>query len=245
MRVNWSLGAWLPVLRRLPLDTSGQVALTIDDGPTPDATPGLLDALDRHGHKATFFLSGFRVEAHPELVRDMVRRGHAVYAHAWEHIRLDKEPTERLVGDMDRCEALLAAIRPTPSPYVIRLPKNGGYRNARVHRALRRWHPDGQFAHWLLSTEDHLISPRCAASSDVTGECRKEVERLLADPRLPGSVILMHDQPINDRPGAAFKAAVTVALAEQLSDGLAAAGFRSVPLVPATAQPWWRRFALV
>ncbi len=245
MRISWSLGAWMPVLRTLPAGADKQVALTVDDGPTPDATPAMLEAFDRFGHKATFFLSGFRAEAHPELVEDIVRRGHAVYAHAWEHIRLDKEPTARLVGDMARCEALLARFRPTPNPYIIRLPKNGGYRNARVHRALRGWMPGGQFAHWLLSTEDHLISPRCGAESDIGTECAKEVARLLADPRLPSSVILMHDQPINDRPGARFKAGVTIALAHKLAEELAQAGYRSVPLVPTPSQPLWSRFILV
>lgn len=245
MRINWSLGAWMPVLRRLPAGGAGQVALTVDDGPTPEATPAMLDAFERFGHKATFFLSGFRVEANPALVEDILRRGHAVYAHAWEHIRLDKEPTARLVGDMEKCEALLSAIRPKPHPYIIRLPKNGGYRNARVHRALQRWTPGGQFAHWQLSTEDHLISPRCTSEADVAPEVRKEVDRLLADPRLPGAVVLMHDQPINDRPGAQFKAAVTIELARQLAEGLAAKGLRSVPIVPLASQPWWTRIALV
>jgi peptidoglycan/xylan/chitin deacetylase (PgdA/CDA1 family) len=245
MRINWSLGAWMPVLRRLPAGTAGQVALTVDDGPTPEATPAMLDAFERFGHKVTFFLSGFRAEAEPALVEDIVRRGHAVYAHAWEHIRLDKEPTERLVADMARCEALLARVRPTPDPYVIRLPKNGGYRNARVHRALKRWSPRGQFAHWQLSTEDHLISTRCGSEADIAREVRCEVDRLLADPRLPGSVVLMHDQPINDRPGAQFKSGVTVELARQLAERLAAAGLVSVPVVPLASQPWWTRFALV
>ncbi|HTH17399.1 MAG TPA: polysaccharide deacetylase family protein [Magnetospirillum sp.] len=245
MRITWSLGAWMPVLRRLPTGSAGQVALTVDDGPTPEATPAMLDAFERFGHKATFFLSGFRVEASPALVEEILARGHAVYAHAWEHIRLDKEPTERLVGDMERCETLLSGFRPKPLPYIIRLPKNGGYRNARVHRALKRWSPGGQFAHWLLSTEDHLISPRCTSEADIAPECRKEVDRLLADPRLPGSIVLMHDQPINDRPGAQFKAGVTIELARQLAEGLAGAGLRSVPIVPLAAQPWWTRIALV
>lgn len=243
MGISWSLGAWLPVLRRLP-GNGPAVALTIDDAPNPDTTPAMLDLLERFGATATFFLSGCRAEPHQDIVADIVRRGHSVYAHGWDHIRLDKAGTARLRADMERCEALLARFRPTPHPYLVRLPQNGGYRNAKVHRALAAWSPGCQFAHWGTSTEDHLIPTRCSRPEDVEVECRREVDRLMADPRLPGSILLMHDQPINDRPGAGFKPAVAVTLTKLLLEGLAARGLAAAPLVPAGRQSWWSRFLL-
>ena len=241
--ISWSFGAWLPVLRRLPGGV-GQVALTIDDAPMADTTPMLLDLLHQHQAKATFFLSGCRIENQQPLIAEMVRRGHAIYAHGWEHIRLDRAGTQRMIADMDRCEAVLRQFRPTPQPYLVRLPQNGGYRNTRVHRALRAWMPGCQFAHWGLSTEDHLIPTRCIAAIDVARECQAEVDRLLADSRLPGAIVLMHDQPINERPGAAFKPAVTVTLLRLLLEGMSARGLTSVPLIPASRQVWWSRFIL-
>lgn len=244
MGISWSLGAWLPVLRRLPAG-NGAVALTIDDAPNPDSTPAMLDLLAAAGAVATFFVSGCRAERHPDLVAAIVEGGHAVYAHGWEHIRLDKAGPARLTADMDRCETFLARFRPTPHPYLVRLPQNGGYRNPTIHRALARWRPGCQFAHWGASTEDHLIAPRCTRPEDVETECRREVERLMADPRLPGAILLMHDQPINNRPGARFKPAVAVTLTRLLLEGLAGRGLTTAPLVPATRQPWWSRFVLV
>ncbi|RAU21876.1 polysaccharide deacetylase family protein [Paramagnetospirillum kuznetsovii] len=220
------------------------VAITVDDAPMPDSMPEMLDLLDRFGAKATFFMSGCRAVAADDLVAETVRRGHAVYAHGWDHIRLDREAPERLTEDMARCEALLARHRPTPSPYLVRLPYNGGWRNARVHRTLAAWQPGCAVVHWSLSTEDHMISTRCAKPEDVESECRREVERLMSDPRLPGGIILMHDQPINERPGHAFKPAVTVTLMRLLLEGLAAKGLRSVILPAPPPQAWWRRFAL-
>ncbi|WP_234016241.1 polysaccharide deacetylase family protein [Magnetospirillum gryphiswaldense] len=217
----------------------------MDDAPLPDTTPALLDLLDRHGAKVTFFLSGFRAEPHQDIVAAIVARGHGVYAHGWDHIRLDRAGPQRLVADMAACEALLARFRPTPFPYLVRLPQNGGYRNAVVHRALAGWMPGCQFAHWGTSTEDHLISTRCTRSEDVEGQCRREVERLMADPRLPGSILLMHDQPVNDRPGGAFKPAVTITLMAQILEALDRRRLRSIPLVAAASQSWWSRFALV
>ena len=243
--VSWSLGDWIPVLRRLPAQAGKAVALTIDDAPTAEATPMVLDLLDQFGAKATFFLSGCRAEPRFDLVEEIVRRGHWVYAHGWEHIRLDKVGSDRLRSDMERCEALLAKVRPTPVPYLVRLPQNGGYRKASVHHALKRWQPGCQFAHWGASTEDHLISPRCSHDGDVEPQCRREVERLLASPRLAGAILLMHDQPINERPGAAFKAAVTITLTRLLLEGLSSAGYSFAPITPLPAQSWWTRFALV
>jgi peptidoglycan/xylan/chitin deacetylase (PgdA/CDA1 family) len=229
-------------MRQLP--DAGTVAITVDDAPMPDTMPAMLDLLDRHSAKATFFMSGCRAVAVPELVAETVRRGHAVYAHGWDHVRLDREGPQRLIADMERCEALLAKHRPTPDPYLVRLPYNGGWRNDRIHRTLAGWRPGCQMVHWGPSTEDHMISPRCTRPEDVEPECRREVERLLADPRLPGGVILMHDQPINERPGGQFKPAVTITLMRLLLEGLGRAGLASVVLPAAAPTDWWRRFAL-
>jgi peptidoglycan-N-acetylglucosamine deacetylase len=244
IRISWSRGVWLPVLRRLP-ERAPVVALTIDDAPMPDTTPVLLDLLDQFGAQATFFLSGVRIDRAPEAAAAIVARGHAVYAHGWEHIRLDRAGPERLVADMDRCERLLAQWRPTPHPYLVRLPYNGGWRNRTVHRALARWMPGCQIAHWGPSTEDHLIPPQCASAADIEPVCRREVDRVLADPRLPGGILLMHDQPINERPGAAFKPEATVTLMRVLLDGLTRAGYRFAPIAPQPRQPWWARFAML
>lgn len=244
MGISWSLGAWLPVLRRLPAG-GPVVALTIDDAPNPDSTPAMLDLLERFGATATFFLSGCRAEPHQDLVAAIIAKGHAIYAHGWEHIRLDRAGPQRMIADMERCEALLARFRPTPEPYLVRLPQNGGYRNAVVHRALAAWKPGCQFAHWGASTEDHLIPTRCTGGADVAIQCQREVDRLMADSRLPGAILLMHDQPINERPGAQFKPAVAVTLTRLLLEGLAAKGLTTVALAPAAGQPWWSRIALV
>lgn len=65
--------------------SSGLVALTFDDGPDPRYTPQILDSLEREGIRAAFFLVGSRVEAYPELVREIVARGHVVGNHSYQH----------------------------------------------------------------------------------------------------------------------------------------------------------------
>jgi peptidoglycan/xylan/chitin deacetylase (PgdA/CDA1 family) len=88
-----ALGLWPsstalgPNLTRLPEASRmrGEIAVTFDDGPDPEVTPQVLDLLDRHGVKATFFCVGFLVERHPELCREIRRRGHAVENHSRRH----------------------------------------------------------------------------------------------------------------------------------------------------------------
>lgn len=84
----WPRSTWLgPNWTRLPAASAarGEIALTIDDGPDPEVTPRVLDLLDRHAVKATFFCIGERAARHPDLCREIVRRGHAVENHSQRH----------------------------------------------------------------------------------------------------------------------------------------------------------------
>lgn len=99
-----------PVLNRLPTSVK-QVWLTIDDGPSDD-TSALLDTLDAHSAKATFFLVGERAARHPERVREILRRGHGIGNHSASHparwfwalgpIRMRREiaDTQRILTDI-------------------------------------------------------------------------------------------------------------------------------------------------
>ncbi|CAA6605737.1 putative Chitooligosaccharide deacetylase [Rhodospirillaceae bacterium LM-1] len=237
-----SLGAWRPLIRTVA--GQGQVALTVDDAPTPEALPAMLDLLDQHRAKATFFMSGFRALRALDLVAETVRRGHAVYAHGWEHVRLDRCPITRLAQDLERSEELLRRFRPTPRPYLIRLPYNGGYRNARIHRALEAWSPGCQIAHWQLSTEDHVIASKHSTEADARAEIATQVARLANSPNLANALLLMHDQPVNEVPDGGLKAWVTVELMRQLLEMLSARGLASVAVTPRPSVPVWERFIL-
>lgn len=62
-----------------------EIVFTFDDGPNPEHTPKILDALDRHCIKATFFIVGRYAELHPEIVRETWKRGHTIASHTWSH----------------------------------------------------------------------------------------------------------------------------------------------------------------
>lgn len=63
----------------------GHVALTFDDGPDPDGTPAVLDALDQLGWTATFFMLGAQVQRYPGVAAAVVAAGHEVAVHGFSH----------------------------------------------------------------------------------------------------------------------------------------------------------------
>jgi hypothetical protein len=84
----WPRSRWLGSnWTRLPAHAAArrEIAITIDDGPDPAVTPAVLDLLDAHGAKATFFCIGAEARAHPALCREIVRRGHSVQNHSDGH----------------------------------------------------------------------------------------------------------------------------------------------------------------
>lgn len=89
-----------------------QVALTFDDGPNPRVTPDLLDLLERHQARATFFLVGRFVQACPDLVREIVARGHLLANHTETHPHMIFLSRARIRRELRECEdAVQEALR--------------------------------------------------------------------------------------------------------------------------------------
>ncbi len=113
-----------------------EVALTIDDGPDPQVTPAVLDVLDAHNAKATFFCIGERAGAHPDLCRDIVRRGHAVENHSHHHRHsFSLSGPGGFVRELETAQATLAGIT-GQAPTFFRAP--AGLRNPFLDPVLSR-----------------------------------------------------------------------------------------------------------
>jgi len=195
------LKLWYRVIRRCPILVrkrnahDNDIVITIDDGPNPDSTPQLLQMLKTHRRKAVFFVVGERATAHPDLLRKIVEDGHQVYAHGWSHVRMDKHNSNDIIVQMNRCESLLSEIRPTPSPYLVRLPFNAGYRKMSVHKALMKWRGDCQIAHWAINPRDYLYPNLLVSVPDWRAALRSMMRRVVAERKVAGAIILLHDQP--------------------------------------------------
>ncbi|KAI2636294.1 carbohydrate esterase family 4 protein [Hypomontagnella submonticulosa] len=121
----------------------GQVALTFDDGPW-HYTARIMDLLERHGARGTFFVTGHNLFLHrrmddesgpyPDLLRAMVRRGHQVGSHTWTHPHLGAVGSEERVNQMVWNEMALRNVLGVVPTYM--RPPYGEWRDASVRRDL-------------------------------------------------------------------------------------------------------------
>lgn len=135
----WPRSALLgPNVRRLPAARAGrgEIAITIDDGPDPQVTPRVLDQLDAADARATFFCIAARAAAQPALLREIVRRGHAVQNHSHVHRHHFALLGPRgLATEIGRAQAVLAELTGR-LPHCFRAP--AGLRNPLLDPVLHR-----------------------------------------------------------------------------------------------------------
>ncbi len=80
-----------------------EVVITFDDGPHPTNTKFILDVLDRHCVKATFFMVGQMALYQPKAVKQVAARGHTIGTHTWSHPRnTAKMPAEDVKIDIEK-----------------------------------------------------------------------------------------------------------------------------------------------
>ena len=150
--------------------------LTFDDGPGADATPRVLEELQRVQAPATFFLLGAEVRRRPELARQIVAGGHELGLHGFSHPRYDKITPEEAYRDLEQgLEAIEAAtgIRPRwfRPPY--------GRLSSDSHQICRTLKLDvAYWSSWGLDWEEASAN---AIFEEVASDLR------------PGAIVLLHD----------------------------------------------------
>ncbi|MDH5824625.1 polysaccharide deacetylase family protein [Luteimonas sp. RD2P54] len=201
---------YAPVLSRLP--TGERVAwLTIDDGPSDDTT-ALLDLLDRHRARATFFLVGERAAARPQLVREILRRGHGIGNHSHGHPQawFWALGPRRMAREIGQAQATLAALAGAPPRWFRSVV---GMTNPFVAAPLRR-HGLARVA-WSARGFDAVRADPDAVAARIA--------RDLA----PGAIVLLHEGAPHGR---------SVEIVARVLERLQAAGYRTVlPEDPAAA----------
>lgn len=130
--------------------TEPVVAFTFDDGPDPTTTPQVLDALDRHGVHATFFVLVDQAERAPEVLRETRSRGHEIGLHGLVHRRLQTASTRQAAAVIHegrrRLEALLgepiSLFRPPGGAQTVRsmaIARGSGLRTVLWSATARDW----------------------------------------------------------------------------------------------------------
>jgi len=87
--------------------TDREVALTFDDGPNPPYTDRILDVLRAEHVRATFFVVGRAVAAYPATTRRIVREGHAIGNHTWDHGHMIVETEASMRRELERTSAAI------------------------------------------------------------------------------------------------------------------------------------------
>jgi len=155
------------------------LALSFDDGPNPDATPSVLELLGRHGVTATFFVWGEQAQRHPELVREVLDRGHSVQPHCWAHVSHWTLTPAGIRADIDAVSALLEQIG-APAATLWRPPYGHTLAGATPAIAAER---GLELAGWTIDPQDYAGNDAQTMYAEVTGA-------LAAEER---SVLLLHD----------------------------------------------------
>ena len=83
---------------------TGEIVLTFDDGPWPVTTAAVLAALEQHCTKAIFFSIGKHATYHPEILKEVVAKGHSVGTHTWSHADLSKLTPETVAHARETLE---------------------------------------------------------------------------------------------------------------------------------------------
>lgn len=182
-------------LGSLPLRAPGErvAALTFDDGPNPEATPRILDALAESGTVATFFLLGRHVERWPALARRVAAEGHVVGNHGWYHRKLHIQSPASVRRDLELGTAAIIGATGV-RPAVFRAPH--GFRSPWVTRIARSI---GQRTiGWSLGVWDTALPGVDAIVTRTVNGTR------------PGSILLLHDGDGYDALGDRMQTAAAV-----------------------------------
>lgn len=179
-----------------------QVALTFDDGPGP-YTREVLDILDEYGVKATFFVIGGPSDAHAELIREEVARGHIVANHTVSHDALATLSRAEQAAEIDR-QTKAIELFGAPRPRIMRPPYNS-WNETTLEILARR---EMLMVLWSVETDDWR---RPGAEAIV---------RATLDNAHPGAIVLFHDGG-GDR-------SQTVAALPEVIEGLRAQGYELV-----------------
>lgn len=152
------------------IEESGDVFLTFDDGPSPEATPFVLDTLKQYGAQATFFCLGKNVEQYPELFQRILDEGHMVGNHTYSHQKGWQMKTWRYIEDVDFANNLIHSnlVRP---PYGRIKPRQARLLSERYNLIM-----------WSVLSRDYsrYVSPRKCVTN-VTKHVRG------------GSIVVFHD----------------------------------------------------
>lgn len=156
-----------------PKKETKQVALTFDDGPSPETTERLLDILKEENVKATFFVLGNAAQANPSILEKIISEGHIIGNHSYDHAKLTQLSPEAIKKEMQDTDKIVYQTTGQLPKYI--RPPYGAMKES-IAKTLNQ-----PLIHWNIDTEDW----KKGSPEDIVGAVNENLEN--------GSVILLHD----------------------------------------------------
>ena len=148
-------------------------ALTFDDGPNPRCTPRLVELLERHGARGTFFMIGQAAQKYRDVVKRVAQGGHAIGNHTWDHPSLPLLSPSEQRSQLRSCQRAIAPY----SQGLFRPPFGHQNVSSRLAAAFLRL----RVVTWSVQADDWL-------DHDAEWMARRAIAEIR-----PGSIILFHD----------------------------------------------------
>ncbi|MCR5861378.1 polysaccharide deacetylase family protein [Flavobacterium sp. J372] len=156
--------------------TEKLIAITFDDGPTPE-TPKVLELLKKYDVKATFFCIGRQIEKYPDILQQVIDEGHTVGNHTYSHSpKMSLWNTEAVSKELTKTDEIIYNIvgvrtklyRP---PYGVTFPQLARSIKVTKHKVIG----------WNIRSLDAVIDDEQHILKRITSRLK------------PGSIILLHD----------------------------------------------------
>jgi peptidoglycan/xylan/chitin deacetylase (PgdA/CDA1 family) len=200
-----------PGVARRVAGVGDAVALTFDDGPHPAGTRAVLEELDRHSLRATFYVVAGHVRRHRTVVAEVVAAGHGLGLHGGPHLPHAVIPPVLLDRLLDRARIEVedvagVEVRSIRAPF-------GAASLATLHYAARAGLPLVSWSHWGRDWE-----PRATAAS-IAGRVTHDLHG--------GDILLLHDSDAYSARGSWER---TVDAIPAIAKRLREAGLATVPV---------------
>ncbi len=166
-----------PCIRSIPTSDKSVIYLTFDDGPDPEVTPAVLDLLEKHQAKATFFMVADRARRCSTIVSEVVAAGHAIGNHSLDHdTRYFFYSYSKISDWIRRSEEAFGDLL---GRQTVGFRSPAGVQTPQLHRALRTL--GMPLIHWETRFFDSTFRWKKSSALASLNQAR------------PGQVVLLHD----------------------------------------------------
>ena len=156
-----------------------EIYLTFDDGPTPEITQFVLDELQKHQAKATFFCIGKNINNNPEIFNKIITNGHSIGNHTQNHLNGWKTDKATYLENVLACQASVTQLHTVTSKQKLFRPPYGKIKKTQANKLLKKGY---KIIMWSVLSADF----------DTTISKEKCLENVLKHTK-NGSIVVFHD----------------------------------------------------